>query len=154
MLKHNSMKKDITILVVDDQPELAEATVRQLLPLGHDVYSAGSAEDAIGMLDQFEIDLVLTDLVMPGMDGYELCSQIKENPALNDIYVVLISGKKYTREDILKGLEAGAKEFLVRPVQPDYLRAKISSFIQLKQTEESLRESNQNFLTFRNSPPI
>ena len=103
------------LLVVDDDPEELFVVARMLLKAGYLVEEAHSGAEAIDKARQFAPDLILLDVVMPGMDGFEICEQIKSDRQLKEIFVVLVSGMKKTPEYQAKGLNAGADGFIARP---------------------------------------
>ena len=96
---------------------------------------AKDGEDALSRIGRFRPDIILLDIMMPGMDGYTVTKQIRSNPKQNYIKIILVSGKKTTRER-LAGYESGADDYLVKPFHEDELLAKIKVFAKLKLTEE------------------
>src|SRR6478609_6947105 len=95
-----------TVLVVDDQPQNVRLLDAILTPRGYDVRTASSGEDALAALRSTDIDLVLLDIVMPGMDGYEVCRRIREQTETAYLPVVMVTASG--DEQKLKALEAGA----------------------------------------------
>src|SRR3954469_2127151 len=102
------------VLVVDDQPPNVRLLEAILAPRGYDVRTASSGEEALAALDHDDMDLVLLDIVMPGLDGYEVCRRLRERPGTPYLPVVMVTGGG--DEEKVKALEAGADDFLTKPV--------------------------------------
>lgn len=122
------------ILVVDDDP-MNIYIVREVLGDGYEVQSASTGEQALALADEFGADLILLDVMMPDIDGYELCRRFRANPALAFTKVILVSAKSMLR-DRLEGYRAGADDYIVKPFDPEELRAKVQVFLRLKSVEE------------------
>ena len=120
-----------TILVVDDEPANRELLRAQLVSEGHEVVMA---EDGRGALREFlsiQPDLVLLDILMPHIDGFEVCRTLKQNPDTRLTPVVLITAMTAT-QDRLKGIEVGADDFLTKPFERSQLLARVQSLLSLK----------------------
>ena len=114
------------ILVVDDDEMVLMALDELLKPEGYAVDTVGSGNEALQKLDQGAYDLIMTDVIMPEMDGFELCKRIREKEKYRDVPVLFLTAK--TRdEDRVRGLEAGANLFLSKPISPDKLLGIVSS---------------------------
>jgi PAS domain S-box-containing protein len=133
----------IRILVVDDDPDILGGTARVLQQAGHAAATAATAEEAVQVLPAFQPDLILLDRDLPGMDGLELCRQIKQMPACADVFVILISGTYTDSDEQAEGLEAGADGYIVRPIANRELAARIAVFVRLLKMTRSLREERQ-----------
>ena len=131
------------LLVVDDDPEELFVVARMLLKAGYLVEEAHSGAEAIDKARQFAPDLILLDVVMPGMDGFEICEQIKSDRQLKEIFVVLVSGMKKTPEYQAKGLNAGADGFIARPFHSGEFEARIGSLMRIKAVEKRLHEQQR-----------
>ncbi len=137
------------ILIVDDQP----ASVKLLsAKLSNEYYHTLSAEDGASALDTVERDapdLVLLDVMMPGMNGFEVCQRIKQNPKTLHIPVVIIAALD-SRQDKIRGLEAGANHFLTKPADDTTLFARVRSLVRLKHMLEQwrMREATSERLGF------
>jgi len=119
------------ILAVDDLPENRELVSRLLQKTGHTVITAESGEEALELLDTMGVDVVLLDLVMPGIGGAEVLRQLKDNDQLRATPVVMISGQQ-DMDQIVGCIEAGADDYLLKPFNPVLLQARISAGIERK----------------------
>jgi len=134
------------ILVVDDNPDTMLLMQELLETRGYDVVTVPDAERAqVELLRQLP-DLILSDVIMPGKSGYELCRELKENPATRLIPVVLITGLS-DREDKLHGIEAGADDFLNKPIFSEELFARVKSLLKLKEFTDELETAESVLCT-------
>jgi sigma-B regulation protein RsbU (phosphoserine phosphatase) len=131
----------LRVLVVDDQDMQRLIVRRTLQKLGHSVVEAHSGDAAIGVLGRQPIDLVISDWVMDGMDGVELCRTLRERSDLPYVYFILMSSRD-SREDLLAGLNAGADDFLRKPLDFDELAVRLRSGQRLLELQSSLNERN------------
>ncbi len=130
-------KRAQRILVVDDQPSIA-GLMSQLLTLrGYDVITAASADEAEAEIRRQTPDLILSDVMMPGKSGYELCRSLKDNAATRLIPFVLITGLSDSTDKV-RGIEAGADDFLNKPVLAEELIARVKSLLRLKEFTDEL----------------
>ncbi len=113
-----------TVLVVDDSPETLGFVTEALKKTGVAVLVATSGETALNICNKVTPDTILMDAVMPGLDGFETCRQIKENPALQHVPVIFMTGLSET-EHVVKALESGGVDFLTKPIDVDELKARI-----------------------------
>jgi len=139
------------ILAVDDLQENRELVARNLSRSGHIVITAASGEEALRALAQSDVDVVLLDLLMPGMDGREVLRRIKEHPDWRATPVIIISGNQ-DMDGIIECIEAGADDYLFKPFNPVLLQARIKAGIERKRwhdKEELYRvqlERNERFI--------
>jgi PAS domain S-box-containing protein len=117
------------VLVAEDSATQAELLRAILEQAGFQVELARDAERALALLEQAPVDLVISDIVMPGMSGYDLCRHIKASPAHRSLPVVLLS-TLHESMDIIRGLECGADSFLTKPYQPDQIVARVETILQ------------------------
>lgn len=126
------------VLVVDDILPNVKLLEAKLSSEYYDVLTATSGEEALRKIEQDNPDLILLDVMMPGMDGFEICRRIKANPALAHIPVVMVTALT-DAVDKVRGLEAGADDFLSKPVNDLALMARVSSLVRLKMTVDEWR---------------
>ena len=115
--------EQINILVVDDEKEIADLVEIYLVSDGYKVFKANNAKEGLEILDKEEIHLVLLDIMMPGMDGLEMCRKIRET---NNIPIIMLSAKSTDLDKIL-GLGTGADDYVVKPFNPLELTARVKS---------------------------
>ncbi|WP_454020456.1 diguanylate cyclase [Azospirillum sp. Marseille-Q6669] len=125
------------ILVVDDIPSNVHVLSR-ILKDEHDIYFATDGAKALELAQSRLPDLVLLDIMMPGMDGYEVCSRLKTDPITRDIPVIFISAKSEV-EDETYGLEVGAIDFISKPISPPIVKARVRNHLLLKRQTDLLR---------------
>ena len=126
------------ILVVDDTRENLTATLQTLGRGGYTCIGAETGTEAIELARTIPVDLVLLDIILPDRHGIEVCKQIKSDLELEDIYVILYSGAEITSEQRAAGLEAGADDYIARPVSNRELQARVQAGLRVKNAEESL----------------
>jgi len=134
------------ILIVDDCAVNVEI-LHELLRDDYEVAIARTGEECLEKLPQLCPDLVLLDIMMPGIDGYETCRRIKTGPSGGFTHVILVSGKASTRER-LQGYEAGADDYVVKPFNHDELLAKVRIQFRLRETTEQLWSANARIHKF------
>jgi two-component system cell cycle response regulator len=125
------------VLVVDDEPLNVKLFKAKLATERYEVATASSGAEALAMVAEQAPDLILLDIMMPGMDGYEVTRRLKADPATCHVPVILVTALTGT-EDKNRGLEAGADEFLNKPVNTHELLARVKSMIRLRQYQEQL----------------
>jgi cyclic di-GMP phosphodiesterase len=128
------------ILVVDDNADNALLMRELLTSRGYEVVVALQVEQAEQKIRQHHPDLILLDVVMPGKSGYELCRELKDDVATRLIPVVMITGLT-DREDKVRGIEAGADDFLNKPIFPEELFARVKSLLKLKEFTDELENA-------------
>ena len=117
------MSQSFKIFAVDDDPMIREVMCA-ILEQDYQVITFTSAEDCQLRLASEKPDLFLLDITLPGLDGYEFCRKIKDNPALRDIPAIFVSGHD-TIEERVKGYDAGGEDFIVKPFEPEELLRKV-----------------------------
>ena len=116
------------VMLVDDNPDTLRMLIDALEGVGLTALVARDGQSALGLLGRIEPDVILLDAVMPGMDGFELCSKIKENPAFVSTPVLFMTGLS-DAENIVKGLRAGGVDYIVKPINPNELIARITNHV-------------------------
>jgi signal transduction histidine kinase len=125
---NDAQAQDNEILIVEDSPTQAERLRRLIESKGYRVRVAPNGHVALGMIREREPQLVLSDIIMPEMNGYELCSALKADPALRGIPVILVTALNDPK-DIIRGIECGADNFIRKPYSEAYLQNRISQVL-------------------------
>jgi len=131
------------ILVVDDTPQNVKLLGDLLGVKGYEVVTAASGVEALEQIGKHKPDLVLLDVVMPGMTGYEVCRRLRENPVTAVLPVVMVTALDPGTERI-KGIEAGADDFVVKPINQAELLARVKSLLRIKSLYDQLEDWNLN----------
>lgn len=116
------------ILIAEDERDIRDLIAFTLRFAGYEVFAATNGEEAVAMAPKVNPDLILMDVRMPRMTGYDACRIMKQTPSLKDIPVVFLSAKGQESE-IQQGMEAGAEEYLLKPFAPDQLTARIKAIL-------------------------
>jgi len=133
----------LNILLVDDQPAKLLSYESILSDLGENLIRAGSAREALQRLLETEVAVVLMDVSMPELDGFELAEMIRQHPRFGQTAIIFVSAIHLTELDQLKGYERGAVDYVSVPVQPPVLRAKVAVFLELYRKTRQLEQMNQ-----------
>jgi PAS domain S-box-containing protein len=141
------------ILCVDDEPDLLNISVSILMSAGYEVLGATTGNEGLNIAGKEHPDLILLDVVLPDINGFDVCKQIKADKELFGIYIILISGKEISSETQAKGLEAGADGYITRPVSKHELLARVQALLRLKQAETALRNKNAELNTLIDAIP-
>src|SRR5438094_1861385 len=133
----------VNVLLVDDQPAKLLAFEVILRDLGENLIKASSAREALEHLLKTEVAVVLVDVCMPELDGFQLASMIREHPRFQKTAIIFISAIHLTDVDRLRGYEMGAVDYVPVPVVPEVLRAKVKVFAELYRKTRELEQLNQ-----------
>jgi two-component system alkaline phosphatase synthesis response regulator PhoP len=129
---HQNIGRDMNsqskILIVDDDPDALETMAAILETRDYQVLTASSGSEGIDKAVKEKPNLIIMDVMMPGLDGFAACKMIKENEEIKDIPVILLTGKELVA-DMEKVTEAGAKDFMIKPIDWDKLFLKIKKLI-------------------------
>ena len=132
-----------TILIVDDNPQNIQVVNTVLNKNGYKkVLFATSGEDALEIVEKKLPDLILLDIMMPGIDGYDVCRRIKDNEITEDVPVIFLTAKSYN-EDIIKGLESGAVDYITKPFDNEILLARVKTHLTIQYQTKLLEEANR-----------
>ncbi len=133
--------QNYSILIVDDMPKNIQLVAKFLTQEGYNLFFAQSGDSAIKQIGSRAFDLVLLDVMMPGMDGFSVCEHIKANPATASIPVIFLTAKT---DDVAieRGFAVGGVDYLTKPFNPVELVARVKTHIILRQREKELREIN------------
>ena len=134
----------VNILMVDDQPAKLLSYEAILRDLGENLIKASSGREALDTLLKTDIALVLLDVSMPDIDGFELANLIRQHPRYQYTAIIFISGVHLTDMDRIRGYQRGAVDYISVPVIPDLLRAKVSVFAELYRKTRELESANNN----------
>jgi len=122
-----------TVLIVDDEPHirmLLEESLVDLEDQGICLMSAVNGREALALIEAHKPRLVLLDVMMPELSGYEVCQQVRANPALAQVYILMLTAKGQ-EADRLRGLEAGADDYATKPFDPDDMLARVRRVLDL-----------------------
>jgi signal transduction histidine kinase len=136
------MNEKPQILIVDDESYARQTIEMLLLKESYELFFAEDAHEALAQLDDELPDVILSDVMMPNMDGFELCQRIKRNPKWNHVPIILVTALD-SKQDLARGLEAGADDFLHKPINGLELRARVRSMLRIKQRHDDLQAALQ-----------
>ncbi len=146
MTNEQAFAAPLTILAVDDDADALRATERILREAGFHVATGATAAEALELTHHHHPALVLLDVMLPDGSGVDVARQLKSDPALADVFVILFSGTKVSSDDQAKGLAEGlADGYMVRPLRKPELLARIEAFLRIRETQRALRESEQSY---------
>jgi PAS domain S-box-containing protein len=147
-----SEEAKVNILLVDDHPANLVALSAVLSDPVYKLFEAGSGPEALKILHEENIALVLLDIQMPGMDGYEVARQIRNDPKTKDVPIIFITAVYREDASIRRGYEAGAQDYMGKPFDPEILRAKVAIYsnlflkaLHLEENTARLRESEERY---------
>ncbi len=146
-----SAKNKVNILMVDDEPGKLLSYEVMLGDLGENLIKANSGREALELLLKNDVAVVLTDVSMPRMNGFELADIIRQHPRFQQTPILFISAVLLTDLDRLKGYQAGAVDYISVPIVPALLRAKISVFVELHRRAQQLEALNVELRRLSNS---
>src|SRR3954467_7161344 len=127
------------VLLVDDRPENLLALEAILEPLGQTLLYASSGEDALKQLLRRDVAVILLDVQMPGLDGFDTARLIKQRERTSHLPIIFVTAISKDEEQVFRGYSAGAVDYVFKPFNPDVLRSKVSVFIELHEKNEQLR---------------
>lgn len=131
------------ILIVDDNPQNLQVLGKILMGNNYKIEFATSGEAALDWLTTNQFDLILLDINMPAMNGFEVCRKIRSNPAMNNVPVIFLSADT-DRESILKGFETGAQDYITKPFDSRELLSRVRTHLALKESLEKLENLNRS----------
>jgi DNA-binding response OmpR family regulator len=135
--------KHLRIMMVDDiQANLEFMTDILSANESYQVVGTNNGRSAISKAMAYPFDLILLDIIMPGMDGFEVCSKLKSNPKTKNIPVIFLTSET-NQESIVKGFKLGAVDYISKPFSPEELLARVSVHLNLKKTQEKLLEAKE-----------
>lgn len=151
--------KNATILIVDDQPDHLKLLATILQQCGTTILSAISGDLALNIVKKQAPDLILLDIIMPGMSGFEVCQKLKAEPETKHIPIIFISSLKST-ESVIQGFKIGGADYITKPFQPDEVLARISTHLTIRRetqqrirAQKALSESEESYRSLVNVSP-
>lgn len=130
------------ILIVDDEEANLRLLTQWLIPLGYDIELASNGEEAVRKARDNSPDLIILDIMMPVMDGYEACRILKSDPETKNIPIIMVTAL-HERESKLKGLSVSANDFLSKPIDPTELTIRVKNLLKIKAYEDFMLSHNQ-----------
>ena len=150
----------IKILLVDDVPENLQILQRTLAPGGYNLSLAQNGEAALDIVSKARPDLILLDIMMPGMDGFQVCTRLKEKESTRTIPIIFITARSHA-EDIVKGFKLGCVDYITKPFNFDEVRARVRTHAQLQaltkertQIISELNRVNESFDELSKTDPL
>ena len=137
------------ILVVEDSPPSRALLKKLILRMGHEVTEADNGKQAWDMIKEGTVKMVVSDWIMPEMDGLDLCTRIRGEALNSYVYVIMLTAKD-SKQDLVKVFESGADDYIPKPFNPDELRARILTGVRILQLEEDHRKLQRNLIESRN----
>src|ERR1700726_1080797 len=137
------MSDKVNVLLVDDQPDKLLAYEVILGELGENLVKTSSAREALQFLLKNEVAVLLIDVCMPELDGFQLASMIREHPRFQKTAIIFVSAIQVADFDLLRGYEAGAVDYVPVPIEPELLRAKVRVFAELYRKTRQLERLNE-----------
>jgi two-component system, sensor histidine kinase and response regulator len=138
-----NLKQVPVILIVDDNPQNLQVLGKQLQEKSYEIEFAVNGPAALDWLNIKKFDLILLDINMPGMSGFEVCKKIRLNPELNNVPIIFLSADT-ERESILRGFELGAQDYITKPFDNRELIVRVKTHLSLKETLEKLEQLNRS----------
>ncbi len=117
---------EATILVVEDDADIRQVIELMLKSAGYHTWAAGGGAEALALVAERHFDLILLDIIMPGMDGYEVARRIQAAPSTRDIPIIMVSARNEVLDQVL-GLELGADDYICKPIEPRLLLARVKA---------------------------
>jgi two-component system, OmpR family, alkaline phosphatase synthesis response regulator PhoP len=131
-----------SVLVVEDEEDIRELVSYNLLKEGYQVAGVASGEDALTSVEAKTPDLILLDIMLPGLDGLRVCRKLKDNPRFKSIPVIMLTAKG-EEPDIVAGLNMGADDYVTKPFSPKVLLARVQAVLRRAETEQELTPEEQ-----------
>ena len=141
-MKAKTEKYQETLLLVDDNPTNLQVLYQTLEGHGYKLLLAKNGEDALNIMAKVHPALILLDIMMPGMDGYEVCQRIKANPEISDTAIIFLSALDDVKDKV-KGFALGAVDYISKPFQSEEVIARVETHIKIRQLEKTLEKKNK-----------
>jgi PAS domain S-box-containing protein len=134
------MNNGVFVLVVDDDPDVLRLTARLLRRYGYVVAETDSSAGCLAYCADHSPDLILLDVVLPDIDGFEVCRRLKADTRLKDTFILMVSAKKISVPEQAEGIGIGADGYLTRPFSNEVLKARLEALTRIQQTQKRLRQ--------------
>lgn len=122
------MNNDIKVLIVDDEEDILEFVSYNLSKEGYEIKTANNGASALEIANDFTPDLIILDIMMPGMDGIEVCTLMRENKALNNTLIVFLTARNESFTQV-SALESGGDDYITKPIKPNVLKSRVKALI-------------------------
>ncbi len=143
------MKKKQTILIVDDERDILDLLVFNARQEGYETIAVTNGEEAITTARKLKPDLIILDLMLPGLDGLDVSRILNNDEATKDIPIIMLTAKG-TEEDVVKGFDLGADDYVTKPFSPKVLFARVKNVLRRKvETKETNDKTNDEIINFR-----
>jgi two-component system cell cycle response regulator len=141
------------ILVAEDDPVARKILEKTLTKEGHEVVSVENGRKAFDLFKERFFPIILTDWMMPEMDGIELCRAVRNHQASGYVFVIILTARD-SKDDIVTGLNSGADDYVHKPFNPSELKARINTCMRILELERSLKEANENIRILSITDPL
>jgi len=131
------------VLIVDDIPDNLKMLWDALEPEGYKILAASNGKEALRIAEGALPDIILLDIMMPEMDGYEVCRQLKQDETTQDIPVIFITAKE-EREGVIKGFRVGGVDYIIKPVEKEEVLLRVKTHLQINRLTQTLSEKNSD----------
>ncbi|MBF0573813.1 MAG: response regulator, partial [Desulfamplus sp.] len=145
------MPEEKKVLIIDDSP-LNIKTLNEILRENYTVMVTTDGEHALSLVKKHLPDIILLDIIMPTIDGYEVCRQLKKDDTISEIPIIFVTSKNNPEDEEL-GLQLGAVDYITRPFSPAIVKARIETHLRIKHQQDSLRKSNKKYQTLYKHTP-
>jgi len=129
---------ETSILIVEDEDDVRHILELMLKTAGYQTWAASSGADALALVAERHFDLILLDIIMPGMDGYQVARHIQADPTTQNIPIIMVSGRNEVVDQVL-GLELGADDYICKPIEPSLLLARVKARLRRAAPSETER---------------
>ena len=140
------MSKRPKVVLVEDDAQFRTVLLRRLQSLECDVVAAEDGLKGWEVINTFQPDLIVSDLMMPGLNGYELCQQVKSTPKLNHIYFIILTARD-SIDDRITGLDIGADDYIAKPINSKELLSRIRAGLRISTLYNQVKVSEQKYRT-------
>ena len=141
--------QEATILIVDDVPVSLRMLTRILMDRGSTILSAVTGQEALDLIAQGGVDLILLDIVLPDINGFDLCQQLKADPVTEKIPIIFISSRTATA-DIVRGFDVGGSDYITKPFQVQEVLSRVTTLLRQRKAEDELRQSREDLQKLAN----